>query len=41
MELTALHRWDLEPTEAVALQKQLAARVPFRTVEMVAVESPR
>ena len=27
MELNPLHAWDLEPADAVALQKQLAARV--------------
>jgi deoxyribonuclease V len=31
MQIHALHSWDLEPTEAIALQRQLADRIDTRT----------
>ena len=31
MQITPLHRWDLTPAEAVALQRELAKRVDVRT----------
>ena len=31
MKIHALHSWDLTPTEAVALQRELADRVDART----------
>jgi deoxyribonuclease V len=31
MQITPLHRWDLSPAEAVALQRELARRVDVRT----------
>src|SRR5437870_2268238 len=31
MKIHALHRWDLTPTEAVALQRELSARIDIRT----------
>src|SRR5229473_1413949 len=31
MDITPLHRWDLTPTEAIALQRELAGRVDSRT----------
>jgi deoxyribonuclease V len=32
MKIPTLHRWDLTPTEAIALQRELAARVDTRPV---------
>jgi deoxyribonuclease V len=40
MHIERLHRWDLTPTEAVALQRQLAARVelgpPLKRCDLIA-----